>query len=272
MACKEGEVKDRITKKCRPKLKPGRKSVACPPSQIKDKLTKKCRDKLRPGKKRVVRAVASIVNPTKDLIAQTKAAGEKGSVDIKKLLPQGADINVKDDTGKTPLMMLAEQSNLEMIDLFVLNGATIQSLTNQNESVLHFATEKSFPLLLSYDGILVNQVSKKHTTALHHAIDLKSESSIIALLQHHATIQPFDDDYPNEIQYAMEASMKLKDSHLLRTMFPYLSQLELHNAYTESMYWADVENNNVANERKEYDHFAKLIKAHHNKRFRTKPL
>lgn len=271
MKCKEGEVKDRLTKKCRPKLKPGRKSVACPPSQIRDRVTKKCRDKLRPGRRQIIRAAASIVKPTKDLIAQTKAAGEKGTVDLKKLLPQGADINVKDSTGKTPLMMLAEQSNLEMIDVFVLNGANLQDLTHQNESVLHFATQKSFPLLLSYD-VPVNQVSKKHMTALHHAIDLQCESSIIALLQHHATIQPFDDDYPNEVQYAMEASIKLKDSHLLRIMFPYLSQLELHEAYTESMYWADVENNYLANERKEYDHFAKLIKAHHNHRFKTKPL
>jgi ankyrin repeat protein len=271
MPCKEGEVKDRLTKKCRPKLKPGRKSVACPPSQIRDKVTKKCRDKLRPGRRQVIRVAASIVNPTKDLVAQTKAAGEKGSVEIKKLLPQGADINVKDSTGKTPLMMLAEQGNLEMIKLFVLNGANLKDLTHQNESVLHFATEKSFPLLLSYD-VPVNQVSNTHKTALHHAIDLNSEKSIVALLQHHATIQPFDDDYPNAIQYAMEASMKLKDSHLLRAMFPYLSQLELHNAYTEAMYWADVENNYLANERKEYNHFAKLIKAHHNKRFHTKQL
>jgi hypothetical protein len=158
-----------------------------------------------------------------------------------------------------------------MIDLFVLNGANVQALTSQNESVLHFATQKSFPLLLSYD-VPVNQISKQHKTALHHAIDIQCESSIIALFQHHATIQPFDDDYPNAIQYAMEASIQLKESHLLRAMFPYLSQLELHNAYMEAMYWADVENNESANERKEYDHFAKLIKAHHNKRFHTKPL
>lgn len=271
MPCKEGEVKDRITKKCRPKLKPGRKPVVCPPSQIKDKVTKKCRDKLRPGRTRVIRAVASIMNPTKELMAQTKSAGETGSVDIKGLLPKGADINAADSTGKTLLMMLAEQSNIEMMDLFILNGANLKALTHQNESILHFATEKSLLRLLSED-IPVNQVSKQHITPLHHAIDIKSEKSIVALFQHHATIQPFDDNYPNAIQYAMESSIKLKHSSLLRAMFPYLSQLELHNAYTEAMYWSDEENNYAVGERHEYAHFAKLIKAHHNKRFHTKAL
>ncbi len=51
--CPEGQTRDKITKECRDKKKPGRKSIVepCPEGQIRDKVTKECREKKRAGKK-----------------------------------------------------------------------------------------------------------------------------------------------------------------------------------------------------------------------------
>jgi hypothetical protein len=68
---------------------------------------------------------------SQDLLRACKTIGEKGVLDLKSYLFQGANINDKDASGKTPLMWLAEQGNVDMMELFLLNGSNIKALTNK---------------------------------------------------------------------------------------------------------------------------------------------
>jgi ankyrin repeat protein len=210
--CKPGETRDRTTKACRPKQKPGRKSV----------------------KSTVRKSIKS--DPSDELLRKCKTVGEHGVIDLKKILLRGANINVKGKLGKTPLMLLAEKGNVDMIHLFVLNNADVTSLTDKQETVLHFATEKSLPQLLQYTDIPINQVSTEHKTALYNAVVSRSETSVKLLLQHGATVQPFHSDFMDEVQLAMvEYTGKKGNKNILLLMLPYLTveQLKLYKNMAE---------------------------------------
>lgn len=270
--CKEGETKDRKTKKCRKKLKPGRKTVACPPNQIKDRKTRQCRPKLKPGRKHIIRAHAEVVNPTQELFEQCKKAGSNGAVDLKQLLTKGANINATDETGKTPLMLLAQQGNVDMIDLFILNHADITVLTKQKESVLHFANDVALKKLLEYPNAPLNQMSKDGHTALHVAIERNSATAVQLLLQHNAIIHPFQEEgeHENEIQFAISNATLHDNTTLVRTMLPYLSKEQLYAAYLEAIYWSDPENLYIESDRIKYKHIADIIHKTYNVRFPEK--
>ena len=270
VACPPNQIKDRKTRKCRDKLKPGKKRVACPPDQIKDRKTKECRDKLKRGRKPIVHARAEVVNPTQELFEQCKRVGANGTIDIKKMLTIGANINATDESGKTPLMILAQQGNVGMIDLFLLNHADITVLTKQHESVLHFANELALKKLLEYPNAPLNQLSKEGHSALYAAIERNSVKSVQLLLQHNATILPFDEEKENEIQFAISNATLLDNTTVVRTMLPYLNKEQLYDAYLEATYWADPENLYIESDRVKFKHIADIIHKTYTVRFPEK--
>jgi len=267
--CPEGEVRDRKTKTCRTRLKPGRKSVSCPPDQIKDRKTKECRSRMKRGRKKNLRGYAEVVDPTNELFKQCYAAGSKGKIELKSLLTQGANINAK-EKDKTPLMILAQQGNVDMVDLFLLNHADITAMTTQKETVLHLASPPALKKLLSYENAPIHQVSKEGYTALHKAIEKKSMDSVQLLLQHNATIGEFNRDIPNEIQFAISNATLVKNTTIVRTMLPYLNKEQLYDAYLEATYWADPENEEIESDRIQYKHMADLIHKLYSIRFPEK--
>jgi len=268
--CKDGETRDRTTKRCRKKLKPGRKTVACPPNEIKDRKTRQCRPKLKRGRKSIIRTRGEVVNPTQDLLQQCKQVGSTGTIDIKKLLISGANINATDETGKTPLMLLAQQGNVDMIDLFILNHADITVLTKEKESVLHFANDEALKKLLEYPNAPLNQLSKEGHSALYVAIERNSVKSVQLLLQHNATILPFDEEKENEIQFAISNATLLSNTTVVRTMLPYLNKEQLYDAYLEATYWADPENLYIESDRVKFKHMANMIHKTYTARFPEK--
>ena len=61
--CAPGETRNRHTRKCRAKIRPGRRArTPCPPEQTRNRITKKCRDKLRPGRR--LKKIETPVPPT----------------------------------------------------------------------------------------------------------------------------------------------------------------------------------------------------------------
>lgn len=267
--CPEGEVRDRKTKTCRKRLKPGRKSVTCPPNQIKDRKTKECRSRMKRGRKPLVRGVAEVVNPTQELFKQCHDAGSRGKVDLKSLLSQGANINAKEDD-KTPLMILAQQGNVEMVDLFLLNHADMMVMTKQKETVLHLANPSALKKLLTYENAPIHQVSQEGYTALHKAIERNSVESVQSLLQHNAKIGEFNENEPNEIQFAISYATLLNNTTVVRTMLPYLNKEQLYGAYLEAAYWADPENEIIESDRVKYKHIADIIHKNYSVRFPEK--
>lgn len=217
-ACVLGETRDRRTKLCRPKMKPGRK----------------------PGQKKTakVKAISHHFNEkaSQDLLRACKTIGEDGVIDLKSYLLDGANINVRDDSGKSCLMWLAQRGNVEMLELFLLNGANITLTTHARENALHFATESTLPILLQ-NKIPINQLSTENRTPLYNAILQQSVPITEMLLQHGAEFQPFDDTHINEVQYAMKLRVMEKNKKLLPLVLAYVptEDLLLAVSYAQSM-------------------------------------
>jgi ankyrin repeat protein len=148
-------------------------------------------------------------------------------------MTKSEDINQLDKNDMTPLMILASQGNVEMIDIFVLNNANLLETNHKHETVLHYANEAGMAKLLTYHDVPVNVVSTSGKTALHHAIEINSPLSVKLLLQHGAVILPFSEN-ENEVQLAMTIAVSKKNYTILKTLFPYLDKETLRRTHTEA--------------------------------------
>ncbi|MCE3233807.1 MAG: ankyrin repeat protein [Rickettsiaceae bacterium] len=85
---------------------------------------------------------------------------DPNSINLFKLLvaQKGIIIDAKDETGMTPLMLMAERGNLDAIKLMLMLGANLHEVNNKGQNAIYFAEEngkeKAFYLLLSAGGIL----------------------------------------------------------------------------------------------------------------------
>ncbi len=61
-----------------------------------------------------------------------------------RLIAMGADVNVRNDAGQTPLMLAAEKGYADMVQILIQNGANPKLVNNQGESALTIALMKGF--------------------------------------------------------------------------------------------------------------------------------
>ena len=230
----------------------------CKNGQVRDRKTKLCRDRIKSSCKTKKKCIVSKLHQA------CRNAGSKGKIDLRSLMTKSEEINQLDNTDMTPLMILASQGNVAMIDLFVLNNASLLETNRKGETVLHHANEAGMVKLLTYHDVPVNVVSKDGTTALHHAIQIKSALSVKLLLQHGAVILPFSEN-ETEIQFAMKLAVRTKKYTILKTLLPYLDKDTLRRAHTEAVYYSE---HNVK-ERSEYKKVVIMIKKVYEAKFHT---
>lgn len=106
---------------------------------------------------------------------------------IKLLIDAGADVNIADKSGHTPLMMLCESNNsYEAVELFINNEANIKAKDNTNITALHLACKQennsnSVKLLID-NGANVNATDNNLFTPLHEACKNPNGYKIVKLL------------------------------------------------------------------------------------------
>ncbi len=107
---------------------------------------------------------------------------------VKALLAQGADVNVKDNEGRTPLHQTARYRNKELAELLLSHGANVNAKDNSGDTPLHAAA--SYPghtelveLLLAH-GADVNAKGKNGETPLHSA-EMMGNANMADLLRQH---------------------------------------------------------------------------------------
>ena len=61
-----------------------------------------------------------------------------------RLIAMGADVNVRNDAGQTPLMLAAEKGYADMVQVLLQNGANPKLANNQGESALTIALMKGY--------------------------------------------------------------------------------------------------------------------------------
>ena len=87
----------------------------------------------------------------------------------------GASLELRNDTGLTPLLCAVWNGNIETVQYLLESGANLQVTDETERSVLHLATQRKHHKLLEVllakkEGLdLINQTDKNDSTPLHYA-------------------------------------------------------------------------------------------------------
>jgi ankyrin repeat protein len=124
----------------------------------------------------------------KTLLAMAIDADTKG---VRYLIDEGADVNAKDDNGKTVLMFAAEMGSSDLIEYLIENKADVNAMDNDGNTALLGAVQ-GFSLyqtcivkmLIDY-GADVNAKNHSGDTALIEAVRTSRHTEVVKLLITH---------------------------------------------------------------------------------------
>ncbi|EAY19538.1 ankyrin repeat protein, putative [Trichomonas vaginalis G3] len=106
-------------------------------------------------------------------------------------LSHGANINEKNENGKTALHMAAMKNTKETAEFLISHGANINEKDTYGRTALHMAalnnSKETAEVLISH-GINVNEKNKGGETALHNAVLSNSKETAEVLISHGANI------------------------------------------------------------------------------------
>ena len=77
-----------------------------------------------------------------------------------RLIAMGADVNVRNDAGQTPLMFAAEKGYADMVQVLLQNGANPKLANNQGDSALTIALMKGYTRIA--ESLEMAEVSHKY--------------------------------------------------------------------------------------------------------------
>ena len=147
--------------------------------------------------------------------ALRKAAQDGDLQTVKDLLAKGADVNAKDDKGKTALLWTAPaRDNPEMVKLLIAKGADVNAKDNEGETALMIAASQSNPGILTEllaAGAEVNAQNNVGGTALMAAAFRANVEEIKILLAKNADLKIQDKKGRIAYDVAQDGSKNYKD-------------------------------------------------------------
>ncbi|KAJ1617452.1 ankyrin repeat-containing domain protein [Pavlovales sp. CCMP2436] len=148
----------------------------------------------------------------------------------------GIEINYMDKRGKTAIFTAAEYGRHDIVNWLITNGADINSLSNEWQTVLHQALVSNKPnvvrLLLSDQHMHkmdnINALDSAGRTALHIA-SFKADAEIVQLLLDHQADPNIEDTYQNTATHLAERTGRRDSASLLHNAALQAAAAE-HNA------------------------------------------
>ena len=171
-----------------------------------------------------------------DNASQTDAALRKAAQDgdiqaVEDLLAKGANVNAKDDKGRTALLWVAPaRDNPEMAKLLLAKGADVNAKDNAGETALMIAASQSNPGILAAlldAGAEVNAQNNEGGTALMAAAFRANLDEIKILLAKDADIKLKDKKDRTAYDVAVAGSKNYQDETNKKRFAEALKLLEL---------------------------------------------
>ncbi|KAL9637688.1 MAG: hypothetical protein Q9164_002040 [Protoblastenia rupestris] len=136
-------------------------------------------------------------------------AAESGTlVGISELLSTGLDVDIRDATGRTPLICATASRHLLAMQLLLQRGAQVDAISNQHYTSLRYAVMWEHPsevvLTLLENGANKEIRSGSGLTVLHHAAIMNLEEVLRLLLDHGAEIDATQQRGANALHFAVE--------------------------------------------------------------------
>ena len=125
------------------------------------------------------------------------------------LVGKGANIEQKDNHGRTPIHYAAKRGNLLLVELIHKSYANVNARTNDGLVPLHYASQQGnysiVEYLLKYGNASVDAHANNGMTALHFACrNGRLEVARYLLLHHNASANAFDKDGKTALHFACE--------------------------------------------------------------------
>ena len=98
-----------------------------------------------------------------------EAVSQNDFATVKSLVNYGANVSAINNEGWTPLMQASKKGNLEILRFLLSNNADVNALNNYDQTALMIATEKGYPYIvkaLLEKGAKVNIIDNEEETAL----------------------------------------------------------------------------------------------------------
>ena len=164
--------------------------------------------------------------------ADLRRAAQDGDMQaVKDLLDKGANVNAKDDTGKTVLHWVAPaRDNPEMVKRLIARGAGVNAKDNEGETALMIAASQSNPGILAAlldAGAEVNAQNNEGGTALMAAAFRANLDEIKILLAKDADIKLKDQKDRTAYDVAVAGSKNYQDETNKKRFAEALKLLEL---------------------------------------------
>jgi ankyrin repeat protein len=114
---------------------------------------------------------------------------------VELLIKQGAEVNLQDKYGHTPLHVAASINSPAVADLLIQSGAEVNAQNEDGDAPLHYAAKNNSPTvaeLLIKSGAEVNAQDKDGKTPLHWAAENNSAAVAELLIKSGAEVNAKD--------------------------------------------------------------------------------
>ena len=161
---------------------------------------------------------------------------------VQQLIKNGADVNIKDKDGKTPLHYAAYNENFKIVKLLVKNGANVNA-EYYGATPLYFATLKNNAKIMKYlikKGADVNTKLDNLSALLSSSMNCYKEAIEVLMknkaemLAENVGLTPIE---AVALSYSSNCSLNKKEE-ILKIMIKYGADINMTNPYITSKYTA----------------------------------